>query len=583
MATAVQEERRPTGAEAKLDAEGLDRGVGFLGLLWASEGSLIGSGWLFAALTAATIAGPSAIIGWLIASVIVIVLALVHAELSGLFPITGGTSRFPHYAFGSFAGATFGWASYLQAATVAPIEVLAAIQYLATAHWAKGFYVAHAVGPGTLSGGGIVAAVILMVIFVIINLVGIRWLARVNNGLTSWKVFIPILTIIVLFATHFHSSNFTAGGGFFVPHDPLKAILIAIPAGGIVFALLGFEQAVQLGGEARDPKDLPRAVILSILIGAAVYILLQIVFIGAVDPKLLTSQGGWLNLGSSNTHPAVVALNTGPFYTVTKVAGLSWLAFILRLDAVISPGGTGLIYLTSSSRISFGLSRNGFLPSVFESTSERTKVPVWGVLVATIIGLLFLLPFPSWAALVNVVTSSSVLMYAGAPLALAALRKQKPDLPRLYRLPAAGFLAPASFAAASLIVFWAGWQTYSTLMLAMLIGYALMWASYAFKLNPKRPRMDWDAAVWIIPYFIGMGIICYLGLGTSGEPGGIIGSIGAFKNVLVGGKDQLGVIGSLLVTIAFSLVIYYVAISRRLPSEKVDEYVAEVYPPPVAE
>jgi amino acid transporter len=583
MATAVQEERRPTGAEAKLDAEGLDRGVGFLGLLWASEGSLIGSGWLFAALTAATIAGPSAIIGWLIASVIVIVLALVHAELSGLFPITGGTSRFPHYAFGSFAGATFGWASYLQAATVAPIEVLAAIQYLATAHWAKGFYVAHAVGPGTLSGGGIVAAVILMVIFVIINLVGIRWLARVNNGLTSWKVFIPILTIIVLFATHFHSSNFTAGGGFFVPHDPLKAILIAIPAGGIVFALLGFEQAVQLGGEARDPKDLPRAVILSILIGAAVYILLQIVFIGAVDPKLLTSQGGWLNLGSSNTHPAVVALNTGPFYTVTKVAGLSWLAFILRLDAVISPGGTGLIYLTSSSRISFGLSRNGFLPSVFESTSERTKVPVWGVLVATIIGLLFLLPFPSWAALVNVVTSSSVLMYAGAPLALAALRKQKPDLPRLYRLPAAGFLAPASFAAASLIVFWAGWQTYSTLMLAMLIGYALMWASYAFKLNPKRPRMDWDAAVWIIPYFIGMGIICYLGLGTSGEPGGIIGSIGAFKNVLVGGKDQLGVIGSLIVTIAFSLVIYYVAISRRLPGDKVDEYVADVYPPPVAE
>jgi Na+/H+ antiporter NhaD/arsenite permease-like protein len=120
-------------------------------------------------------------------------------------------------------------------------------------------------------------------------------------------------------------------------------------------------------------------------------------------------------------------------------------------------------------------------------------------------------------------------------------------------------------------------------MVAMLIGYALIWASYAFKLNPKRPPMDWGAAAWIIPYFVGMGIICYLGLGTGGESGGIIGSIGAFKNVLVGGKDELGVIGSLLVTIAFSLVIYYVAISRRLPEDKVDEYVAEVYPPPVAE
>src|SRR3984957_7377619 len=114
------------------ESEGLDRGVGFLGLLWSSEGSIIGSGWLFGALTAASIAGPSAIIAWIVASLIIIVLALVHAELGGLFPVTGGTSRFPHYAFGSLAGATFGWFAYLQAASVAPIEVLAALQYAST-------------------------------------------------------------------------------------------------------------------------------------------------------------------------------------------------------------------------------------------------------------------------------------------------------------------------------------------------------------------------------------------------------------------------------------------------------------------
>ena len=83
-----------------------------------------------------TIAGPSAIIAWVIATIIVAVLALIHAELGGLFPVSGGTSRFPHYAFGSFAGATFGWMSYLQAAAVAPIEVLAAIEYFSTAHFA---------------------------------------------------------------------------------------------------------------------------------------------------------------------------------------------------------------------------------------------------------------------------------------------------------------------------------------------------------------------------------------------------------------------------------------------------------------
>ncbi len=98
-----------TQVAENLDTEGLDRKVGLLGLLWASEGSIIGSGWLFGALTAVSIAGPSAIIAWVIASVMIIVLALVHAELGALFPVSGGSSRFPHYAFGSLAGDTFGW------------------------------------------------------------------------------------------------------------------------------------------------------------------------------------------------------------------------------------------------------------------------------------------------------------------------------------------------------------------------------------------------------------------------------------------------------------------------------------------
>jgi amino acid transporter len=565
--------------DAQLDADGMDRGVGFLGLLWASEGSLIGSGWLFGALTAASIAGPSAIIAWGIASLIVIVLALVHAELGGLFPVSGGTSRFPHYAFGSLAGATFGWFAYMQAASVAPIEVLAAIQYLSSISWASGLFDAT---NSTLTGSGIVVAIVLMFLFVVVNLIGIRWLARVNNSLTTWKVLIPILTIVVLMLTHFHSGNFSHGGGFFVKGAEFKDILIAIPAGGIVFSLLGFEQAVQLGGEARNPRDVPRAVIISILIGAAVYILVQVAFIGALDPKLLTHGGTWTGLATPGHNPMLKALNAAPFYAVAKVAGLAWLAYILRADAAISPSGTGLIYLTSASRISFGLSKNGYIPAAFERNSERTRVPVIGIVITALIGLLFLLPFPSWNKLVGVVTSASVLMYAGAPLALGALRRQKADLPRIYRLPAAHILAPASFVLANWIVYWAGWSVYSTLMVVLLIGYALMFISFRFHLNPHQPKLDWAAAVWLFPYLIGMGIISYLG-GFPVPATGILGGVGTFKTVLVGGTGDLGLYWDLLVLTIFSLVIYYGAMSRRLPTEQVDENVREVYPPPVAE
>ena len=563
-----------------LEAEDLKRDVGIWGLLWASEGSIIGSGWLFGPLGALAVAGPSAIIGWAIASVIILILALVHAELGGMFPVSGGTSRFPHYAFGSFAGATFGWASYLQAASVAPIEVLAAVQYLSTAHWARNFFHTSAAAGGaggTLHGFGYLVAAILLLLFVIINLFGIRYFARINNWITSWKVAIPIVTILILLIGHFHGSNFN----HFFPSssNAIKNILLTLPA-GIIFSLLGFEQAVQLGGESANPgRDLPRAVILSIVIGAILYILIQIAFIGALNPSVLHASHGWLGLGTS-TSPVAKQLAAGPFFTLVSIAGISWLATVLRIDAVVSPGGTGLMYETASARLSYGLSKNGFVPTAFERTSA-SKVPVFGVIVATLVGVLFLLPFPSWAKLVGIVTSASVFMYAGAPVSLGALRKQKPDLARTYRLPAAGILSPLAFAGAGWVILFSGWQTYSTLVLALLLGYALIWASYSLKLNPRAPAMDWQAAPWIIGWIVGMGVISYL---SAFGPGGIIGGIGFFKNVLdQGGTDDIGLWGGIIASGLFSLIIYYWAISLRLPESKVDEYVAEVYPPPLAE
>jgi hypothetical protein len=83
---------------------GLRREVGFIGLLWASTGSIIGSGWLFGAQGALSAAGPAAIISWVIGAAAILLLALVHAELGGMYPVAGGTARFPHYAFGGAAG-----------------------------------------------------------------------------------------------------------------------------------------------------------------------------------------------------------------------------------------------------------------------------------------------------------------------------------------------------------------------------------------------------------------------------------------------------------------------------------------------
>ena len=88
-----------TTAVAPVDA-GLKRDMGFIGAAWASETSIIGSGWLFGSLYAAQAVGGAAILDWVIAGVVVMVLALVHAELGAMYPVSGGTARFPYFAFG---------------------------------------------------------------------------------------------------------------------------------------------------------------------------------------------------------------------------------------------------------------------------------------------------------------------------------------------------------------------------------------------------------------------------------------------------------------------------------------------------
>jgi len=126
----AQEAVTHTGVAGRRARTGsLRRDIGMVGLMFSSLGAIIGSGWLFGALYAAQAAGPAALISWVLAGLGVLLLALIHAELGSMFPVAGGTARFPHYAFGGLAGFAGGWVMWVGSVTVAPIEVEALLQY----------------------------------------------------------------------------------------------------------------------------------------------------------------------------------------------------------------------------------------------------------------------------------------------------------------------------------------------------------------------------------------------------------------------------------------------------------------------
>ncbi|AXE84365.1 APC family permease [Streptomyces sp. Go-475] len=522
---------------------GLRRDVGLIGLMWASVGSIIGSGWLYGAEKAVVAAGPAAILSWLIGAVAIVLLALVHAELGGMFPVAGGTARYPHYAFGGLAGMSFGWFSWLQAATVAPIEVEAMIGYAGHWHWAQGFQHAE---DGTLTASGFVVAVVLMAVFVVINFLGVRLLAHTNSAATWWKVAVPLAAIFIIAAGNFHPGNFTEHG--FAPFGA-RGVLSAVSSSGIIFALLGFEQAIQLAGESRDPaRDLPRATIGSVAIGAVVYLLLQVVFIAALP--LASFAHGWTKLD----YPGI----SGPWAGLATLLGLGWLSVVLYLDAVVSPGGTGLIYTTATSRVSYGLARNGYAPKLFTRTDAR-GVPWFGLIVSFVTGVVCFLPFPSWQQLVSFITSASVLMYAGAPLAYGVFADRLPHLGRPYRLPGGKVVSPLSFVVANLIIYWSTWDTLWRLGVAIVLGYVLLggYAWYATRRGlPDAPRLDWKAAQWLPVYLLGMGVISWQG---------------GF-----GGQGHIGLWWDIVVIAVFSLAIYYWARASASRPEEIERSIEEL-------
>jgi amino acid transporter len=509
---------------------GLRRDVGFWGLTFVSLGSIIGSGWLLGALTAAKIAGPASLISWIMAGIFLAALALVHAELGAAYPVSGGTARFPHFAFGSLAGFTCGWMGWLQAVTIAPIEVEAALSY--TNNKIHGLVNTN----GTLTRNGLLIATVLMLVFTVVNIVGVKLLAESNTITVLWKTAIPILTIVVLLVLAFHSSNFTAGGGFapFGAHG----VMAALPA-GVVFALQGFEQAIQVGGEARNPqRDLARAVITAMVVGTIVYLLLEVAFIGALDPSKLAH--GWANPIGKGDY--------GPYATLATGIGAGWLAALLYIDAFISPAGTGLLYMGTSARLSYALGRNRYLPPVLSKVSPR-GVPLFSVLLAFVVGEIAFLPFPSWQSLVGLVTSATAIMYGFAPVSLGALRRVDPDRRRPFRLPAASIISPLSFVAANYIVYWSGWEADQKLFLAIVVGLALFAIYYAISPAERRPIMEWRSSTWVWPWLVGLAVITWLGQ--------------------FGGNKTIPFWWDLVILAAFSLAIYFVGVRMGMGTAKV--------------
>jgi|ACXJ01.1.fsa_nt_gi amino acid transporter len=550
----------------------LRRSLSTWDLLFLSLGGIIGSGWLFAAYDASSIAGPAAIISWIIGGVIVLIIALNYAELGSMIPRSGSIVRYGQYSHGNMAGYFLAWAYFLSAVSVPAIEAEAVVEYASP-------YVSNLYNGAVLEPLGIFFAALLMVFFFFLNYWGIRIMGKTNSGMTWWKMVLPLATIAILVVTRFSLANFTtlfngtvdgiAGAtttSGFMPYG-FAPVMAAVATSGIVFSFLGFRQGLDYGGESRTPqRSIPLATIGSVLIGILIYVLLQVAFIGAINfSSLGIPAGGWNLLqelpNSTFLTPAIEQLNSAPFASIASSVGLVMLTYVLFADAYVSPSGTLNVYLGTSMRTLYGTAAMGYLPGSMMKVDQKRRIPVLPLVVSLIVGIVFFAPFPSWYKLVGFITSATVFTYLVGGPALRSLRKNASELKRPFKLPASSILAPMAFVGASLVVYWSGWPLVGELAIAIFLGLIVYGIFFFMKQkdDPSRKTIHgWDSiksGIWVPVYIVVLSIESYLG------------------ETALGGYNIVPYPYDLLMVIIVAIVFYFWATMSGVRTQEIQEIV----------
>jgi amino acid transporter len=364
----------------------------------------------------------------------------------------------------------------------------------------------------------------------------------------------PIGTILVLLFSAHHPENFSVKAH---ATGDITNMFLAISTAGVFFSLFGFTQAIQLAGETKDPaRNIPRAVVGTIVLSAIIYVLVEYSFVAAVPPELLAKEG-WagLNFGTASANPI---LASGPMVGLLLTLGVSWWAMALYADAIISPTACGYIWTTATARVVMAASEEDYAPEKLREIN-RHGTPWTALLLSFVVGCIFFFPFPSWQKLVNYASSATVLSYGIGCVVLLRMRRTLPDLKRPFRLWNAWLIAPAAFICSNFVMYWAGFGTVNVLFVIITVIMAIYLLRFFYLYNQgKEPDEDIVHAAWLVPYFAGMWILSY------------------FSPVEMGGTGTFGIFDGMLAVAVFSLIILYVALATGVAPARVKSYYTAV-------
>ena len=457
----------------------LRRVLGPVHLTSLGVGAVIGTGiFVLTGAAAHDKAGPALMLSFVVAGIACIFAALCYAEFASMVPVAGSAYTYAYATLGELFAWIIGWDLILEYAVSAGTVAVGASGYFQDLLGLLGINLPKAISGapfdydpsmgGFSSTGSLIdlPAVVITGIVTVILVVGIKQSASFNTAMVILKVAI-VLFVIGVGVFYINPANWKpfapfglTGISFFGKtaagqHDAGGQPLGMLAGSAIIFfSYIGFDSVSTHSEEARRPqRDVPLAIITSLVICTVLYIVVSAVLTGMVPYNQLDI--------------------SAPVSKAFKHVGLGWAQFLISFGALAGITSVVLVTMLSQARIFLAMARDGLLPrGFFGAIHERFRTPwkstiLTGVFVAVVTAFL---PLRILAQLVNIGTLMAFVMVCAAVL---IMRKTNPEAKRPFRVPMVPLIPILGILICLLLMFSLPPENWLRLVVWLVLGFAI--------------------------------------------------------------------------------------------------------------
>lgn len=452
-----------TLSESDDQQNGLKRRLSAINLVALGIGAIVGTGiFVITGTAAANYAGPALTISFLISALGCIMAGLCYAEFAAMIPVAGSVYSYSYTTMGEVFAWFIGWVLILEYLFACSSVAVGWSGYMVSLlegwdiHLPKQLAYAtfdHLHDGGWVFTGSIINFPAVFIVALVSSLLigGIKQSSLINSIIVVIKVGV-ILLFIGFGLSYVDTANWTP----YIPENTgefgsfgWSGILRG--AGVVFYAYLGFDALSATAQEVKNPqKDMPKGILISLIICALLYVSVTAVLTGIVNYKEL-----------SVAAPIALAIDrTGD--------GLAWLSPFIKLGAIAGLSSVILVMMLGQSRIYYAISKDGLLPTFFSKIHSKHGVPHRATIFASIVTGLFAGLFPL-EVLSELVSIGTLLAFTIVCISILILRKTQPDLKRPFKTPLVPFVPLLGAGLCILQMLSLPWSTW-----ARLIGWTVM-------------------------------------------------------------------------------------------------------------